>query len=334
LRLLRAYRFAAQYNFSIDKRTAEAIKKHVKLIVLSSSERIREEISKIFQTTKSFHIIYSMDRIGLLEKIFPEIKNLKKEKTYYFHPEGLWGHCLEVLYCYEFILQNLSSLFDKEKLQLLLNYIDSSNMKIILALSSLLHDAGKPETLKVESGKVQFHGHERLSSKKIKNIMKDLKFSNKTIELTKSIAYYHMSLGNMVPLKNVTDKAFYRFFKKAGEAAFGVMIITLADCLASMRGAHNISYKDTISVQEFESENFKQYRDFVNRVFSWYLSKRKVMAKKRILSGTDIMQKLKLKQGKLIGKILDILDEKVVEGKIKTKAQAFNFIKKWLKEQK
>ncbi|MBN1779402.1 MAG: hypothetical protein JW816_04270, partial [Candidatus Buchananbacteria bacterium] len=51
---------------------------------------------------------------------------------------------------------------------------------------------------------------------------------------------------------------------------------------------------------------------------------------KPIVDGNEIMKKFKLKPGKQIGQLLNLAREQQLKGKIKTKAQAFAYLKKHL----
>lgn len=71
LRMLRAIRFSAQLNFTIEETTINSIKEKSPLIKEVSIERIQSEINKIllFDSSK----LYLLKKVGLLEYIIPEI---------------------------------------------------------------------------------------------------------------------------------------------------------------------------------------------------------------------------------------------------------------------
>lgn len=74
LRLLRAVRFAARFNFTLDSKTEQAIVKEAPTLMHSvSRERIWSELKKI---TQSDHITYAFQllyKCGLLFQMFPEL---------------------------------------------------------------------------------------------------------------------------------------------------------------------------------------------------------------------------------------------------------------------
>lgn len=71
LRMLRAIRFSAQLNFTIEEATINSIKEKSTLIKEVSIERIQSEINKIilFDSSK----LYLLKKVGLLEYIIPEM---------------------------------------------------------------------------------------------------------------------------------------------------------------------------------------------------------------------------------------------------------------------
>lgn len=70
--MLRAIRFAAVLNFHTEKRTAEAIQRHSKLITGISSERIHDELVRILtEAPQPGRALFNMHRLGLLEHVLP-----------------------------------------------------------------------------------------------------------------------------------------------------------------------------------------------------------------------------------------------------------------------
>ena len=77
LRMMRAVRFYAQLGFNLHPDTFAAIKRNVDRLDIISKERIVDELHKIFQTNRTRETLELMDELGLLEKILPEVVNLK-----------------------------------------------------------------------------------------------------------------------------------------------------------------------------------------------------------------------------------------------------------------
>jgi poly(A) polymerase len=330
LRMIRAYRLAGQYDFYIDKGTEKAINETRSFLKNVSKERVHDELIKIFFLSNSFKYILEMNNSGLLENIFPEINLLKDKNDYYFHPQGLWGHSLEILYCFENIMSNIDSLFKDEVLLLIKNYFALDNNLACLKLVCLFHDIGKPECFSMTNEKIRFIGHDKLSGKYVEKIARELKFSNRDVSFMKHCAEYHMDAGNLAKVDPITDRACFRYFKRTKEYAIAVLIFTMADWLGSIRGASNIDYSAKITNKDYKYKDFIKCKKAVSRIFEWFVEEQKVSKTKKIINGNDIKKKFKLKQGPIIGKILDALEEAQVDTNITTKSDALNFVKAWL----
>ena len=74
LRILRAVRQSFQLNFSIESKTYQSMKNKAERIKIVSGERIAEEINKILLLEKPSKAIEMLDDIGLLNILFPELK--------------------------------------------------------------------------------------------------------------------------------------------------------------------------------------------------------------------------------------------------------------------
>ncbi len=155
LRMLRAPRFAARFDFTLDEKTADAIRELAASITKVSAERIREEIVKMFEGPNPGRALTMLDETGLLEHVLPEVHALHgvthKPGE---HPEGdAFVHTVAAV----------SAL--------------PENPSNELALAVLLHDVGKAPTWtgEVES---RFDGHDEKGAELAKKICSRLKCSN------------------------------------------------------------------------------------------------------------------------------------------------------------
>ena len=89
LRLLRAVRFAAQLDFTIEAGTFAALKANAPRLKSISAERIREELVKLFQPPHASRGLELLRQSGLLEQVLPEIAaTVACRQSPNFHPEG------------------------------------------------------------------------------------------------------------------------------------------------------------------------------------------------------------------------------------------------------
>lgn len=77
LRMIRAFRFSARFEFNIEPETQEAIKEHAdRLFPSVAMERVWQEFNKMASYPRFDHALIEMHRLTLLEAIFPELQEL------------------------------------------------------------------------------------------------------------------------------------------------------------------------------------------------------------------------------------------------------------------
>ncbi len=187
LRMLRAVRFAARFDYTIDPQTFAAIQKLASQIHQVSRERVREELTKMLTEGHARRAFVLLDESGLLREILPEISRMKGvEQPPQFHPEGdVFVHTLLLL----------------DKLP--------QPCPPTLAWGALLHDVGKPPTFRVAE-RIRFDGHVDVGVKMGQEILHRLRFSNDDTEQILALIDNHMKFANVQQMKESTLKKFIR----------------------------------------------------------------------------------------------------------------------------
>jgi len=184
LRMLRAVRLSSELGFVIEKATYEAIVKLNGLISEVSPERITNELYLTLSSQNSSFFITILDKLGLFERIIPEIMFLKRLKQNGYHHLPVWEHSLATLTQLEGIASNLNRLFPKWHHKII-GYLNqpisiNHNRFVNLKFISLLHDIGKFGTMKQDSsGRIRFIDHEILGAEISSKIAERLKLSTK-----------------------------------------------------------------------------------------------------------------------------------------------------------
>jgi poly(A) polymerase len=164
LRLLRAVRMAARFNFPIEPQTADAIREMASQITVVSAERIAEELRKILAHPNRAWALRQMDELGLLRHVLPEVENEMKGLPQGFPnaPTGdLWQHTLKVLE----VLEGP-------------RWPEAAPVSFPLAFAALLHDVGKKRSAAREADRYTFHGHEHIGKRLAGAACRRLKLSN------------------------------------------------------------------------------------------------------------------------------------------------------------
>ncbi|EFW36589.1 HDIG domain protein [Treponema phagedenis F0421] len=189
LRPIRAIRFAAQLDFSIEPETLKAIPLSIAKIKTISVERFQDEFSKILQTDKPSVAIRLMHESGILQEFIPELSACAGVEQKGFHRFDVFTHSL--LVC---------DACPKEKLQ--------------VRLAGLFHDIGKPAMRKKTAhGDYTFYRHEAVSVELTEKILRRLRYPNKIIEQVCHLIGNHMFHYE----ENWTDAAVRRFIVRVGK---------------------------------------------------------------------------------------------------------------------
>ncbi len=190
LRMLRAVRFATTLGFTIEEKTAEAIRKNSIWLEAISKERIREELLKIIMADTAADGIELLRQLHLLKFILPEL-----EENY-----GVGQNKHHIYDCYQHALKALE-------------YTAKKKFSMHVRLATLLHDIGKPR-VKVGQGKEStFYNHEMVGAKMTFQLLNRLKFSNKDIEKITKLVRSHMFYYNV---DEVSESSVRRLVKNVG----------------------------------------------------------------------------------------------------------------------
>jgi len=314
LRILRAFSLAAIFNFQIEKKTLRLIKQKKEKIAYVSFERIRDELFKILETDNAFHYLVKLDKLGILEIIFPPIKMMRGINQGPYHHLDVWQHTLETIRQLEKLIQ------ETKRNKNIQNYLNEKispdrRRRALIKLGALLHDIGKPLARKREGRKTKFHGHERIGLEITEQITQRLKLSNDEKEALEKMVYWHLRPGYLSEIKNISSRAKFRFFRDAEKEAVSILLISLADQRAT-RGPLTCD------------ESRKNHERLSFNLIKEYFRKQKEKKLVRLITGDDLIQIFKLEPSPLIGEILSEVEELQAIGKIKTKKEALKVAKK------
>ena len=192
LRMLRAIRFTANLNFSLDSSTQDAITRNVAKIKTISAERLQDELTKLLSRGGARRGLELMAQTGMLREILPEVDAMQGiEQPSRFHPEGdVWQHTL-------MMLEILSG--DKRP-----------RVNPVLVWGALLHDVGKPVSRSEDENGVHFYGHVQHGEKIADEIMQRLKFSRAQKEAVLNLVSQHMNFMNVQKMRSARLKRFLR----------------------------------------------------------------------------------------------------------------------------
>jgi len=312
LRLLRAVRFAAQLDFTIEPQTLAAIKRNASKIELISAERIRDELIKLFSpapisvaaevtrrtspgvvhppphvggyhSTVAARGLALLLQSGLLPGVLPElVATTACEQSPDFHPEGT-------------VFEHIRLMLEKMP----------PEAPAALPWAVLLHDIAKPATAERDpvTGKIHFYGHEKVGALLAERILTRLRFPKKEIEEIVACVRQHMQFKDVKQMRKATLRRLLL------RETFPLELeLHRLDCLGSYGDLGHYEY---LVEQAAELE-------------------KKPAIRPPLLTGNDLIE-LGLKPGPALGALLAEIREKQLSDELTTPREACAWVKQWLR---
>jgi tRNA nucleotidyltransferase (CCA-adding enzyme) len=207
LRPLRAVRFASVLGFSIQDETLVAIPPSLGKTALVSSERVRDELSKILEGPFPLRGLELLRDTGLLGLILPELDLLRDIEQSPPHAFNALDHSF--LAC------------------------AGSPPRLTMRWAALLHDSGKAEARTVsDEGIVRFIGHEAASARIARIVLMRLKYPLALVDRVVSLVALHMAKYE----DSWTDAAVRRLIARAGKDMIDDLLLVLEADEYGLRG--------------------------------------------------------------------------------------------------
>ncbi len=367
LRMLRAVRLVARYQFSLDSETRALIRRDAALLPTVAYERIHDELYAILEPDGATTHLRLLDELGLLTVLIPEFipaKGMRQPSPHYW---DVFEHSLETVGALELIAQSTiagrftasgtsasgqvialtiatddrrqGTLADTAPAHLTPNVTTAAYFAHIqtllqeaetqgvfsrseltaprMKMAALLHDIGKPATYTVaEDGSIRFYTHPQTGAPLALQITKRLCASTKDRRLAQLVAAHHMRPGQLGQDGEVTPRAIRRYFVDLGPAGIAVALFSLADHLA------------TFGPQPLTAA-WERHLSVVSLLLKRYIRERDSILPPRLLSPEELMRRLKLEPGPLVGQLLEAIAEAQADGTIHSKEEAL-----WLAEER
>lgn len=337
LRVLRGIRLSWQlglkYSFSL-KEMMLAASDHLPRI---SFERQRDEMFKILDRPHPGSAVSDCFSFKVFNTLLPPLSEIEGIPASHPHVLSLFNHTLKAVeYCDCLIhalisgerpgmsdqwwvdeaVSGLGTFSEEIKTYFQEEITPGRSKQNLILLGALLQDIGKPSTLtKGEDGRSHYYGHEKVSAGMAWELGKRMMLSNAESEWLRKLVLYHMCpVPFMHSEKLPAKRAIHRFFKDTGSTGIAVVILSLADKLAT--------YGETIEMSKW------QHEVNISRVLmsSWWVDQNSVVSPPPLLNGNDIQALFGLAPGKRIGTLLTALTEAQACGEVRTKEEAKVFI--------
>lgn len=276
LRIIRALRFASVYDFFIDKETSDSILKNAQLLQNISSERISSELNRLLCGDGAEEVLNNYREVFAV--FIPEIKrSFDFEQHTKHHNRDVWRHTTHA--------------------------VASISPTVMLRMTMLLHDLGKPRACKVDpDGTCHFKIHPKYSAEYADEILHRLKYPSRFIDTCLKLILYHDVRFNG------TKRQVKHIMNAIGEENLILLFkVQRADILAQ---------SDYLQKQKLESI------DTAEALYAEILKEASCFTLKQLAINGNDLQKLGVPCGKEIGSLLKLLLSLVIDEKVKNEKSA------------
>jgi len=329
-RLLRAVRLAAELDFTIEPDTESLIRRYSQTVTDVAGERVREELLRLLSLPRAAYYVRYLDKLGLLLALVPELAEGKGVEQPTVHFWDVFEHSLQTIAAVEFLLRESDWEYSNEDMLSTAPWSDvidkhlsqevssGSNHKVLLKLGALFHDIAKPITKSIDdTGRARFLGHAKQGAAMTAGILERLRFSNRETKLVESLVYHHLRPAQMANDELPTQRAIYRYFRDTGEAGIDILLLALADYLASRGPLASM-------------EEWRKHCQLVNHILAEHGKQQAKILPVELIDGHDIMDTFDLAPGPLIGKLIAMVNEAHASGELSTREEALALVQRAL----
>jgi poly(A) polymerase len=325
LRLLRAFRLAAELGFTIHGETLAKVTRDSALLGSVSGERVRDEIFRILEVSPCHPSIEAMDRVSLLGHVFPEMAAMKGIEQGGYHALDVWSHTMLCLKELESLLANPREEFGDAGADfrdyLTDAFVRGRSRAALLKLAVLLHDAGKPDKVSRDvEGQTHFYGHAAAGEAFAEAIAERLRLAKAERDYLKLLVVNHMHLVHLTAETSRSRRSVLHFFRKYGEDYRALLLLFAADTRAT-------------AGPKMTPERVRLIRDAVTEMLRLYEEDlRPRLYSPPLLTGGDLIARFGLEPGPLIGEILRKVEDARLEELVFDRDSALEYIAALLKK--
>ncbi|MEA3298376.1 MAG: HD domain-containing protein [Chloroflexota bacterium] len=322
VRLLRAVRLAGELDFAIAPETEKLIQRDFSCVTSVPGERVREEVLRLLSLPHASSHLEYLDHLGLLVPLIPELGECKGVDQPTVHFWNVFDHSLKTVAAIEFLLGQgpweaggedlLATVPWSEEIERHLSREVShgSDHRGLLKLGGLLHDIAKPQTKFVDdAGRAHFLGHPGQGADMTQVILERLRFSRREIDLVKALVLYHLRPVQLSQEGMPTKRAVYRYFRDTGEYGIDILLLALADHLATYGPGLPIS-------------GWQERCHLVDYILEEHACQEVKVQPDNLIDGHILMSTLGISPGPVVGELLAAVREAQASGDIRSREEA------------
>jgi poly(A) polymerase len=186
---------------------------------------------------------------------------------------------------------------------------------VMLRLAALLHDVGKPSTRRITADGVSFHHHEIVGARMAEERLRALRYPNAVIEDVRKLIELHLRFHGYG--EGWTDAAVRRYVHDAGHLLDQLNQLTRAD----------VTTRDPK-----RAERFATLQDDLEERIARLAEQENLAAMRPPLDGRQVMERLGIEPGPIVGEALGYLMEVRMELGEVPEEEAYRLLDAWAKE--
>ena len=279
LRMLRAARFIARLQFTPVPELVAAVVAMKGRLEIVSAERIRDELDKLMTVPHPSAGLWFVIDTGLADEFLPELPMMRLEQDPIHRHKDVLTHSLAVV---ENVRPRTEQPEDRPPFDFRL-----------VRLAALFHDVGKPRTRGYQKGKgVTFHHHDAVGARMTRKRLEALRYSNDDVQAITELVALHLRFHTYA--MGWTDSAVRRYVRDAGPLLHELNVLTRCDCTTrNEKKALILSRRmDDLEVRIAELAAHEELASI-----------------RPELNGAQVMERLGVTPGPVIGKALAFLME-------------------------
>ncbi|MEZ4767932.1 MAG: HD domain-containing protein [Caldilineales bacterium] len=344
LRVLRAVRLLAELaplGFRLDEDTERQIRHFAPLLSEVSIERVRDELVRIFATSRPGDWMVALDSLSLLDIVLPEMTSLHGVSQSPPHTRDVFNHTMCVMdhvqelaawiagddealagLSLPWVADSLSKTPELRRAELAGHLAQGEGAQLrsrgqMLVWAALAHDWGKAATARLEqdddgASRWRFLGHPDVGAELAVEALRRLRFNEAETRRVALIVRHHMRPLTLAASGLPSRRATYRYFRDLGDAGVDVALLSLAD----VQGTYGETLTPAIWQTALDTA--------VALLDSYFDARQDVIAPPPLVDGNDLMTHLHLAPGRQIGTLLDAIAEARAAGDIETREQALS----------
>ena len=323
LRVLRAFRLLASHGFELAPELRPRLQAAAPGLFRVARERIAQEWRLMLAGAQAGRAVREMERAQVLTRLIPELARGRGLEQNPYHHLDILEHNLTTLEELARIAAQPER-FLGELGRELSDYLSRPERRYRLMTAALLHDVGKPHTRREkEPGWATFYRHDIQGAELAQRACAGLGLSRADTGAVVDLVALHMRPFHLMGARSrgrLSKRALRRLLQSAGDHLPGLMALALADTMAG-RGPQRPPQAEESLVDLFRLVVRRRDRELA-----------RLLAAPPLIDGRELMAATGLAPGPEVGRLLGLVREAQMEGKVGDKDQALVLARRLLAE--